>query len=152
MLTLVISTKFLPSQLTGSAAEVHDAISVLAYYSPIFVIGSLTAYLVSQSFDVWFFHYLKNLTDGRKLWLRNNLSTIVSQLIDTFYLSIDLGFSNRSKPSAKPLVLAAIKYVFKVLIALIDTIFIYWVKDWEIKNVDCIAIRWITILRKIEFR
>ena len=73
MLTLVISTKFLPSQLTGSAAEVHDAISVLAYYSPIFVIGSLTAYLVSQSFDVWFFHYLKNLTDGRKLWLRNNL-------------------------------------------------------------------------------
>lgn len=133
MLTLVISTKFLPSQLTGSAAEVHDAISVLAYYSPIFVIGSLTAYLVSQSFDVWFFHYLKNLTDGRKLWLRNNLSTMVSQLIDTFIyqltwvLATDLTFSQAFG-------LATIKYVFKVLIALIDTIFIYWVKDWEIKT------------------
>ena len=41
MLTLVLSTKFLPSDLTGSAAEVHEAISVLAFYSPIFIIGSL---------------------------------------------------------------------------------------------------------------
>ena len=52
MLTLVLSTKFLPSELTGSSAEVHNAISVLAYYSPIFIIGSLTAYLVSQRFDL----------------------------------------------------------------------------------------------------
>ena len=70
MFTLVLSTKFLPSKLTGSAAEVHDAISVLAFYSPIFIVGSLTAYIVSQRFDVWFFHYLKNLTNGKKLWLR----------------------------------------------------------------------------------
>ena len=83
MLTLVLSTKFLPSELTGSAAEVHEAISVLAFYSPIFIVGSLTAYIVSQRFDVWFFHYLKNLTNGKKLWLRNNLSTMASQLIDT---------------------------------------------------------------------
>ena len=65
MLTLVLSTQFLPSNLTGSAAEVHDAISTLAYYSPIFIIGSLTAYLVSQRFDVWFFHWLKNRTNGK---------------------------------------------------------------------------------------
>ena len=41
MFTLVLSTKFLPSELTGSAAEVHEAISVLAFYSPIFIVGSL---------------------------------------------------------------------------------------------------------------
>jgi uncharacterized integral membrane protein (TIGR00697 family) len=133
MLTLVISTKFLPSQLTGSAAEVHGAISVLAYYSPIFIIGSLTAYLVSQRFDVWFFHYLKKLTNGKKLWLRNNLSTMVSQLIDTliyqftWVLATDLTFSQAFG-------LAAIKYILKVLIALVDTIFIYWVRDWDIKT------------------
>ena len=62
MMTLVLSTKFLPSDLTGSASEVHEAISVLAFYSPIFIIGSLTAYLVSQRFDVWFFHYLKTVS------------------------------------------------------------------------------------------
>ena len=133
MVTLVLSTKFLPSELAGSAAEVHDAISVLAYYSPIFIIGSLTAYLVSQRFDVWFFHYLKNKTNGKKLWLRNNLSTIASQLIDTliyqftWVLATDFTFS-------QAFVLAAAKYVFKVLIALVDTVFIYWVRNWDIKT------------------
>ena len=133
MLTLVLSTQFLPSNLTGSAAEVHDAISTLAYYSPIFIIGSLTAYIVSQRFDVWFFHWLKNRTNGKKLWLRNNLSTMVSQLIDTliyqftWVLATDLTFSQAFG-------LAAIKYIFKVIIALVDTFFIYWVRNWDIKT------------------
>ena len=51
MVTLVLSVQFKPSEITGSALEVHNAISTLAYYSPAFVIGSLTAYLVSQTFD-----------------------------------------------------------------------------------------------------
>ena len=133
MITLVLSTKFLPSDLTGSAAEVHDAISVLAFYSPIFIIGSLTAYLVSQRFDVWFFHYLKNLTNGKKLWLRNNLSTIASQLIDTliyqftWVLATDLTFT-------QAFAISMAKYIIKILIALIDTAFIYWVRNWEIKS------------------
>ena len=133
MLTLVLSTQFLPSDLTGSAAEVHYAISTLAYYSPIFIIGSLTAYLVSQRFDVWFFHWLKNRTNGQKLWLRNNLSTMVSQLIDTliyqftWVLATDLTF-------AQAFGLAAIKYIFKVVIPLVDTFFIYWVTNWDIKT------------------
>ena len=133
MLTLVLSTKFLPSDLTGSAAEVHDAISVLAFYSPIFIIGSLTAYLVSQRFDVWFFHYLKNLTNGKKLWLRNNLSTMASQLIDTliyqftWVLATDLTFT-------QAFAISMAKYIIKILIALIDTAFIYSLRNWEIKT------------------
>ena len=70
MVTLWVSTIFLPSEITGSAAAVHNAITTLATYSPIFIIGSLTAYLSSQVFDVWFFNYLKNKTGGKKLWLR----------------------------------------------------------------------------------
>ena len=133
MFTLVLSTKFLPSELTGSAAEVHEAISVLAFYSPIFIVGSLTAYIVSQRFDVWFFHYLKNLTNGKKLWLRNNLSTMASQLIDTliyqftWVLATDLTFT-------QAFAISFAKYVLKVFIALIDTVFIYWVRNWEIKT------------------
>ena len=133
MFTLVLSTKFLPSELTGSAAEVHEAISVLAFYSPIFIVGSLTAYIVSQRFDVWFFHYLKNLTNGKKLWLRNNLSTMASQLIDTliyqftWVLATDLTFT-------QAFAISLAKYVLKVCIALIDTVFIYWVRNWEIKT------------------
>ena len=133
MLTLVLSTKFLPSKLTGSAAEVHEAISVLAFYSPIFIVGSLTAYILSQRFDVWFFHYLKNLTNGKKLWLRNNLSTMASQLIDTliyqftWVLATDLSFT-------QAFAISLAKYVLKVFIELIDTVFIYWVRNWEIKT------------------
>ncbi len=83
MITLVLSVQFKPSNITGSALEVHKAISTLAIYSPAFVIGSLTAYLISQTFDVWFFHKIKSYTGESKLWLRNNLSTITSQLLDT---------------------------------------------------------------------
>ena len=84
MLTLVLSTFFLPSDVADSADEVHNAISTLAVYSPIFVIGSITAYLISQLFDVWIFHKIKSITGTRMLWLRNNLSTLLSQALDTF--------------------------------------------------------------------
>ena len=131
MLTLLISVQFKPSQITGSALEVHNAISTLASYSPVFVIGSLIAYLVSQTFDVWIFHRIKVLTDGKYLWLRNNVSTITSQALDTFLytfvwvLGTELSF-------LAAFGIALTKYVFKVIIALIDTIFIYWVRKWEV--------------------
>ena len=133
MITLLISIQFKPSNLIGSAAEVHNSIATLAGYSPAFVIGSLTAYLVSQRFDVWFFHKIKSYTGESKLWLRNNLSTITSQLMDTliyqFTWVIAVGMSFQDA-----FALAAVKYIFKVIIALIDTIFIYWIKDWDTKS------------------
>ena len=129
MITLVLSVQFKPSEITGSALEVHNAISVLAYYSPAFVIGSLGAYLVSQSFDVWFFNWLKIKTNGSKLWLRNNISTMTSQLIDTLIYQITWVVATGMDWSTA-FMLAMTKYVFKVLIAAIDTIFIYWVKRW----------------------
>jgi len=129
MVTLVLSVQFKPSNITGSALEVHNAISTLAYYSPAFVIGSLGAYLVSQTFDVWFFHKIKSYTGESKLWLRNNLSTMVSQLIDTIIYKFTWVFAT-GMSWENAFMLAATKYVFKVFIAAIDTIFIYWVKKW----------------------
>ena len=129
MITLLISVQFKPSQITGSALEVHNAISTLANYSPVFVIGSLIAYLVSQTFDVWIFHKIKVLTDGKYLWLRNNVSTITSQALDTFlYTFVWVVGTELSFLAAFGIALT--KYVFKVIIALIDTIFIYWVRKW----------------------
>ena len=129
MITLVLSIQFKPSEITGSALEVHNAISTLAFYSPAFVIGSLSAYLVSQSFDVWFFNWLKQKTDGKKLWLRNNLSTITSQLIDTMIYQVTWVVATGMDWSTA-FMLALTKYVFKVIIAAIDTFFIYWVRKW----------------------
>ena len=123
MVTLVLSVQFKPSNITGSALEVHNAISTLAYYSPAFVIGSLGAYLVSQTFDVWFFHKIKSYTGESKLWLRNTLSTMVSQLIDTLIYQFTWVFAT-GMSWENAFMLAATKYVFKVFIAAIDTIFI----------------------------
>lgn len=128
MVTLLISIQFRPSDITGSALEVHNAISTLAGYSPIFVIGSLTAYLISQTFDVWFFHKIRSYTGESKLWLRNNLSTITSQLLDTMIYQFTWVMAGMDLKTA--FLIAVTKYIFKVFIAGIDTIFIYWVRKW----------------------
>ena len=133
MLTLVLSTFFLPSDVADSADEVHNAISTLAVYSPIFVIGSITAYLISQLFDVWIFHKIKSITGTRMLWLRNNLSTLLSQALDTFIytfvwvLAGQLDFSTAAA-------IALSKYIFKFAIAILDTFFIYILRDVNPKN------------------
>ena len=128
MITLLISVQFKPSDIAGSALEVHNAISTLAGYSPIFVIGSLGAYLISQTFDVWFFHKIKSYTGDSKLWLRNNLSTISSQLLDTMIYQFVWVLAGMDIKTA--FLIAVTKYVFKVIIAFVDTIFIYWVRKW----------------------
>ena len=128
MITLFISIQFRPSDITGSALEVHNAITTLAGYSPIFVIGSLTSYLISQTFDVWLFHKIRTLTGESKLWLRNNLSTMTSQLLDTMIYQFTWVLAGMDLKTA--FVIAVTKYIFKVLIAGIDTIFIYWVRKW----------------------
>ena len=51
-----------------------------------FFIASMIAYLASQYFDVWIYSTIKNITKNRYLWLRNNLSTILSSLVITLFL------------------------------------------------------------------
>lgn len=52
--------------------------------SKIAVFASMTAYLTAQYLDIRLFHFWRRLTKGKHLWLRNNASTITSQLADTF--------------------------------------------------------------------
>jgi queuosine precursor transporter len=81
------------------------------------VLASLLAYLCSQKFDVWAFHYLRRLTKGRHKWLRNNLSTMTSQLVDT---GIFIGFAFwGTVPHVGKMIVG--QYVVKVLIALLET-------------------------------
>lgn len=81
------------------------------------VLASLLAYLCSQRHDVWAFHYLRRLTKGRHKWLRNNLSTMASQLVDTV---IFIGFAFWGVvPHVEKMIFG--QYVIKVLIALAET-------------------------------
>jgi len=87
------------------------------------VLASMVAYLVAQSHDVWAFHFWGRLTKGRHLWLRNNASTMVSQLIDTVLFTF-IAFWG-IMPLSSLLAMIASLYLVKWLIAACDTPFCY---------------------------
>ena len=111
--------------------------------APGIVFGSMCAYLIAQFIDVRIYEFWKKLTAGEHLWLRNNGSTILSQLLDTsIVVIIALIIYPRMDGivSTKPIswVLAGelivAQYVFKALIALFDTPLMY-LFTWQIKKV-----------------
>ena len=85
----------------------------------------MTAYLVAQLADVRLFHFWKRVTRGRHLWLRNNASTMSSQLIDTIVVnSLFLGFGLGLDWGLVGRIIVA-SYLCKVILALLDTPLIY---------------------------
>ncbi|MEZ4388163.1 MAG: queuosine precursor transporter [Candidatus Krumholzibacteriia bacterium] len=96
------------------------------------VTASMVAYLCAQFVDVQVFHFWKWFTRGRHLWLRNNGSTLVSQLVDTFAVITVTHFYAHALPvdATQPIwpqlwVFMATGYVFKAAAALLDTPVIY---------------------------
>ena len=86
--------------------------------------GSMTAYLLAQMIDVRLFHFWKRVTAGRHLWLRNNASTMLSQLVDSVTVNVIFLYKNPTVFSGTAADLAGIVlsvYVVKVLIAAADT-------------------------------
>lgn len=109
------------------------AMDTLFGLSPSIVIASLAAYLASQLHDVWAFTLWKKRFDGKYLWLRNNLSTIVSQFIDTIifcflaFVILPPIISSNGEIFPMDILLDIIitTFVLKVMVALLDTPFIY---------------------------
>ncbi len=88
------------------------------------VFASMMAYLLAQYIDIHLFHFWKRLTKGKHLWLRNNFSTFTSQLVDTFTVLILLCSFGKIEWD-KFLGLLISGFLFKVLVAAIDTPFLY---------------------------
>lgn len=93
--------------------------------SPIAVLASMIAYLLAQFVDIRIYHFWKKLTRGKMLWLRNNFSTFSSQLIDTILVVGLLSFFDVLEWSLFwGLVISG--FLFKVLVAAIDTPILYF--------------------------
>nr|VFJ91576.1 MAG: hypothetical protein BECKH772A_GA0070896_100333 [Candidatus Kentron sp. H]VFJ92667.1 MAG: hypothetical protein BECKH772B_GA0070898_100323 [Candidatus Kentron sp. H]VFJ99459.1 MAG: hypothetical protein BECKH772C_GA0070978_100323 [Candidatus Kentron sp. H] len=145
VVAMSVSLLFQPSPGKVLAEDAHRALTTLFAFTPHFVFGSLLVYLISQRLDVRIFHALKGKTCGRHLWLRNNLSTLTAQAVDTaLYTTIvwwplfldrqpDLSMGEAFRMAYT---LALAKYFFKVLIALVDTPFIYLARNWDVKSQD----------------
>jgi uncharacterized integral membrane protein (TIGR00697 family) len=101
------------------------------------VAASMVAYLSAQFCDVFLFHFWKAVTKGRHLWLRNNGSTLVSQMVDTTAVILITHFYAHALPVNSdeelwPQILVFIisGYAFKVVVALLDTIPFYLGVRW----------------------
>lgn len=92
--------------------------------SPIAVLASMMAYLFAQYIDIAIYHFWKGLTGGRHLWLRNNFSTFFSQTVDTFTV-VFLLCAFGVLPWDKFYGLFVAGVIFKIMIAAIDTPFLY---------------------------
>lgn len=92
------------------------------------ILASMSAYLVAQLIDIRVYHFWKKLTNGRMLWVRNNGSTIISQLVDTTLVVLVLFVGELSGATMFGYILDG--WLFKALCALLDTAIIYAVVAW----------------------
>jgi uncharacterized integral membrane protein (TIGR00697 family) len=133
----VIFILWLGGALPGSDSPVFDGVRAAAFGA---VAASMIAYLIAQLVDVQLFHFWKRLTKGRHLWLRNNGSTLVSQLVDTVAVILITHFYTHTLPidESQPIagqlfVFIASGYVFKLVVALLDTIPFYLGTAWLLR-------------------
>jgi len=110
--------------LPGNPSPEFDLIRELTLST---VLASMVAYAAAQLVDVRLFHFWKRLTKGKHLWLRNNASTLVSQLVDTtaiiliIYPTGVLRLNPNQSVASQLAILIASGYVFKLAAALVDT-------------------------------
>ena len=121
-LWMQIGLKFVPDVSDFT----QDSMLTIFGIMPRVAAGSMLAYLLSQHHDIFAFHFWKNKTKGRFLWLRNNASTLVSQAVDSVvFCTIALwGLYDTDIW----LQILATTYFLKWIVAVIDTPFIYLAK------------------------
>lgn len=128
-MALLMNLALLFEPLAGDdfAATAHEATSTIFKLMPRIAAASLTAYLLSQRHDVWAFHFWKkHFPKDGQLWLRNNLSTMISQLIDSSVFVLIAFWGVFEAPVLWEIFITT--YLLKWLVAAADTPFVYWAK------------------------
>ena len=130
-LILILLTQYLPA----ADQKAQEAYNLLLGQNWIFVLASLAAYICAQLWDVWIFHKLRDKVlvkkgNNKNRWLWNNASTMTSQILDTVVfvgIAFGLGFGWFFKPEMHLTLLSMMigQYVFKFILALLDTPFFY---------------------------
>ena len=108
-----------------SWSQVNDSTFIEVFgAAPLAVLASMLAYLFAQFIDIRVYHFWKNLTQGKHLWLRNNFSTFSSQFIDTMTVLLLLcSFDIIDWSKFWGLLLSGV--LFKMIIAALDTPLLY---------------------------
>jgi uncharacterized integral membrane protein (TIGR00697 family) len=120
MVILVFGAKLLPAAALWEDQAAYESILGVV---PRIVLASMVAYLISQHHDVFAFHFWRQKTRARFLWLRNNASTMVSQALDTGIFITIAFWGTVSTDILVEMLLT--QYVIKLIIAACDTPFCY---------------------------
>jgi uncharacterized integral membrane protein (TIGR00697 family) len=123
-----ITINFIPDE----SDFLSEHITAIFVFLPRIVIASLTAYLISQSFDVLLFDNIKKIYKGRYLWFRNNFSTITSQLMDTIIFTLIAFVGIFSWSIILQIFITSM--IMKIVVSFCDTPFIYWARSIYYKN------------------
>jgi uncharacterized integral membrane protein (TIGR00697 family) len=134
-MTLLMNITLLYVPLAGDdfATETKEATTTIFSLMPRIALASLAAYMIAQRHDVWAFHFWKKrFPETKHLWIRNNLSTLVSQLLDSavFVLIAFLGIFE----TGLLVEIFLTTYFFKFIVAAADTPFVYWGKRIQKKG------------------
>lgn len=123
--------------LTVSSRTQVDLFELVYRCTTASVFASMFAYVAAQFCDVFLFHFWKKLTKGKHLWLRNNGSTMVSQLVDATAVTFIVfwtPFMEGQRTLEALVVLVGCNYLFKVCVAAIDTLpfylGVYWLRGY----------------------
>lgn len=127
-LLMQVSLLFIPSD----SDMVHSSMVALFSLMPRVTAASLVAYLISNMHDVWAFRFWKKKTKGRFLWLRNNASTWVSQLIDSLIFTVGAFYGVYEWSILFQIIITT--YLLKWLVAVFDTVMIYLARFWVKKG------------------
>ncbi|MBI9015521.1 MAG: queuosine precursor transporter [Clostridiales bacterium] len=119
-----IALKFTPNEYDFAQSALETVFTLL----PRITIGSLTAYIISQTLDVYLFDKIKSKFGSKgQLWIRNNGSTLISQAIDTAIFTF-IAFTG-VLPFTVVLEIFWFSYVIKIITSLVDTPFVYWMRS-----------------------
>jgi queuosine precursor transporter len=133
-----VSTGLSPSSLYPHSEAYNSVFS----NSLRIILASMVAFLISQYHDLWAFNFWKQKTNGKYLWFRNNLSTIVSQLLDSVvFIFIAFYHATPEMNAISVLYMVLPLWTLKVILALLDTPFVYlgvrWLSSENINDVRC---------------
>lgn len=118
--------RFIPHESDFAQGSLQTIFGIM----PRIALGSLAAYALSQLHDVWAYNKLKAKHPGKKfIWLRNNASTMVSQLIDSIVFTLIAFAGVFEFPVLIEILITT--YLFKWIVAAADTPFIYLARSWK---------------------
>lgn len=127
-----IAVSFTPTNVE-EAILLFDGVKRMFDFMPRIAIASLVAYLVSQSHDIWAYEFWKKkYTAPKYIWIRNNASTMVSQIIDNAIFTMIAFYGVYPKEVLIEIFLTT--YLMKFLVAVCDTPFVYMAHYLKKKN------------------